>query len=219
MKNTKLVLYHGSKTPFKEPVYGEGKPYNDFGLGFYLTENIELANEWASSKDIDGITNKYELDLTGLKILDLTDGNYSILNWLAILIENRIFTKKTIFEINAANYILKNYMINYKDYDVIIGYRADDSYFSFTRYFLLNTITIGQLEEAMEPGNLGKQIVLKSKRAFDQIKYIETTRVQSNIYFPKKEKRDIDAKNRFEEIVSKKDSKTMYINQIMEKDS
>lgn len=43
----KLILYHG--TPNKEvvPVYGGGNDRHDYGRGFYLTESIELAKEWA----------------------------------------------------------------------------------------------------------------------------------------------------------------------------
>ena len=50
------------------------------------------------------------------------------------------------------------------EYDVIIGYRADDSYFSFAKDFINNTISVEQLAEAMRLGELGIQIVLKSER-------------------------------------------------------
>ena len=48
-----MRIYHGSKDIIKIPLYGYGKKYNDYGLGFYCTENIELAKEWAV--DIDNI--------------------------------------------------------------------------------------------------------------------------------------------------------------------
>ena len=41
-----MILYHGSKDIIEKPIYGQGKKYNDYGLGFYCTDNIELAKEW-----------------------------------------------------------------------------------------------------------------------------------------------------------------------------
>ena len=42
-----MILYHGSDSIVKSPEYGKGKFYNDYGRGFYCTENKELAKEWA----------------------------------------------------------------------------------------------------------------------------------------------------------------------------
>ncbi|MCF0142741.1 MAG: DUF3990 domain-containing protein, partial [Parasporobacterium sp.] len=42
-----LTIYHGSQQIVEVPRFGMGKPYNDYGQGFYCTENIELAKEWA----------------------------------------------------------------------------------------------------------------------------------------------------------------------------
>lgn len=69
--NTK-ILYHWSKYTIDKPTLRGGKETNDYGYGFYRTENIEIANEWACQDNNDGYTNKYELDLTGLNVLDLT---------------------------------------------------------------------------------------------------------------------------------------------------
>lgn len=37
-----VILYHGS-TNIVEPRYGEGAKDNDYGMGFYCTEDIEMA--------------------------------------------------------------------------------------------------------------------------------------------------------------------------------
>lgn len=89
----KIIIYHGSSEIVKQPVYGKGKPYNDYGIGFYCTEHLELAKEWACTKNIDGFVNEYELDLTHLKVLHLSE--YSILHWLALLMVNRRFRIST----------------------------------------------------------------------------------------------------------------------------
>ena len=41
-----ITIYHGSPN-IVTTVFGEGKAYNDYGQGFYCTENLELAKEWA----------------------------------------------------------------------------------------------------------------------------------------------------------------------------
>lgn len=70
------TLYHGSKDIIEHPRYGAGKPYNDYGRGFYCTESLDLAKEWAVAVDRGGFANIYELDCAGLAILDLNGDEY-----------------------------------------------------------------------------------------------------------------------------------------------
>ena len=42
------TLYHGSQIILEKPEYGKGARNNDYGRGFYCTEEIELAREWAN---------------------------------------------------------------------------------------------------------------------------------------------------------------------------
>ena len=86
-----MDIYHGSPLIIEVPEFGKGNPMNDYGLGFYCTEDIELAKEWACKTPKDGFANKYSIDKTELDILNLTSGDWHILNWLAILLENRSF--------------------------------------------------------------------------------------------------------------------------------
>lgn len=196
--NTK-ILYHGSKEIIEKPTLRGGKESNDYGYGFYCTENIELANEWACPDNNDGYANKYELDMTGLNVLDLTRPEYNILNWMALLLQFRIPKGMTPNDEMAREYILKNFSIDLTKVDVIIGYRADDSYFSFARDFLKNTITIAQLSRAMELGKLGIQVVLHSEKAFEQLKYIESTIADNETYYTKRRARDLMAKEEYRE--------------------
>ena len=78
------ILYHGSDHIIERPKYGTGKPYNDYGLGFYCTENPNMAKEWGVGSDRDGYANQYQLDCDGLFILDLNDPQYTMLHWLTI---------------------------------------------------------------------------------------------------------------------------------------
>ena len=83
------------------------------------------------------------------------------------------------------------------EYDVIIGYRADDSYFSFAQDFVANVISLRQLDEAMHLGKLGEQIVLKSKKAFDRITFTDSIPAQKEEYFAKKMIRDKEARKAY----------------------
>lgn len=194
----KITVYHGSPKIIEKPVFGKGNPNNDYGLGFYCTENAELAKEWACSSETDGYANQYNIDLTDLSVLSLTGGEYHILNWLFVLLENRKFRIGGDIAKQAKKYIFKNFAVEYKGYDIIKGYRADDSYFSFANAFLNNTISVAQLEKAMVLGKLGEQIVVMSERAFGAIEFIDSTSAPKEIYFPKKLARDAAAREDFQ---------------------
>lgn len=165
----------------KQPLFGEGKKYNDYGRGFYCTKDIELAKEWACTEDIQGYANKYELNLIDLKVLDLSNNKYNILNWLAILMENRIVNLSTPLQKQARDYLIKNFLPDYKNYDVIIGYRADDAYFSFARAFVSNEISLSQLNIAMKLKKLGLQYCLKTKKAFNNLHFIDSIIADNSI--------------------------------------
>lgn len=194
-----MRLYHGSVNMIEEPEFGVGNSKNDYGQGFYCTKHIELAKEWACAENRDGFANEYELETDGLSIMNLSDARYHILNWLAILLENRTFVIERGLALTAKDYILSEFLPEYKNADVIRGYRADDSYFSFASAFLNNTITLEQLGKAMTLGKLGEQVVLKSKRSFAQLKYSRAILADNQIYYPKKAARDRSARESFRE--------------------
>lgn len=199
-----INIYHGSTQIIEFPTYGVGNPRNDYGLGFYCTENIELAKEWACTSEMNGYANQYELDMKRLSMLDLNNGIYHILNWLAILLDNRIFRIGGNIAFQGYQYIKDTFLPEYKQYDVIKGYRADDSYFTFAAAFLNNGISLSQLEKAMVLGKLGEQIVLKSEKSFDQIKFVNSFSAKKDIYYPQKMARDISARETFREEREKK---------------
>lgn len=195
----KLTIYHGSSKIIERPDFGTGNPHNDYGLGFYCTESMELAKEWASSTETDGFANQYQLNLTGLSTLSLTSGDYHILNWLSVLLENRRFRIDGAIAQQAKAYISENFSVDYKQYDIIRGYRADDSYFSFANAFLNNTISVTQLEKAMVLGKLGEQIVLISQKTFASIEFVNAIPAPNEIYLPKKLARDTAARKDFQQ--------------------
>lgn len=192
-----LIIYHGSQDIIEKPEYGKGKPYNDYGLGFYCTKVLELAKEWSCTSTSDGYVNKYILNTNGLKILNLQDEKYTILHWITLLLKNRTFEIKNEISAQAKDYLIKNYDVDISKYDVIIGYRADDSYFSFAQDFLNNGISVQKLAHAMKLGNLGEQIVIISKKAFNKLQYVESEPVSRDIYYKLRASRDKNARDEY----------------------
>ncbi len=193
-----MIIYHGSKDIIKKPEFGKGNSKNDYGIGFYCTESIELAKEWAcSDNETSGYANKYEINLENYKILDLRKDEYSILNWMAILLKFRTFDVNSHISVLAKDYLIKNFYLDVEEYDIIIGYRADDSYFSFARDFINNTISVKQLAYAMQLGELGIQIVLKSKKAFNGLKYLAYEEAEGKEYYTKRASRDKKARDSY----------------------
>ena len=195
-----IHIYHGSANIVEQPVFGGGKPYNDYGRGFYCTEHIELAKEWACSSGTDGYANHYQLDMDGLRVLNLNEAGFSILNWLTILLENRKFNVADGMPQRAKAYLLENFKIDYRDYDIIIGYRANDSYFSYASDFVNGTLSLHDLSEAMRLGKLGEQIVLKSKKAFEALTFVEAIKASREEYFGKYKSRDEEARNKYRQM-------------------
>lgn len=214
-----MRIYHGSDHILKTPEYGKGKKYNDYGQGFYCTQDIDLAREWSVEHERDGYVNTYELDDSDLRLLDLNSEKWCVLHWLAILLQNRRFELESPLAREACRYLKEYYMPDLSDADFIRGYRADDSYFSFAQDFLNNTISLSTLERAMKLGNLGEQIVLKSKKSFTRIVYEESSRAGAMNYFPKKEKRDKNAREDYRSLRGKPWRKgEIYMMQILERE-
>ena len=194
----KITLYHGSKNIIEKPTLRGGKETNDYGYGFYCTKEIQLANEWACPYNNDGYANEYLLDLEGLNVLDLSDKKYNILNWIALLLQYRMPKGLNPNDEQARDYIINNFSVDLTDIDVIIGYRADDSYFSFARDFVKNTITVSQLAKAMELGKLGIQVVLHSEKAFNNLTYVNSTIAENETYYTKRVARDLQAREEYQ---------------------
>jgi hypothetical protein len=189
-----MLLYHGSYEIVQQPIYGKGKVTNDYGRGFYLSPNYALGCEWSASSTKDGFVNSYELDLKNLSVLNLNDKQFSILHWLALLVKNRTFDITSQLMQEAKSYLLNNFLIDTAPFDVIVGYRADDSYFSFARDFLSSAIPLQQLQQAMKLGRLGLQYVLISPKAFNAISFIKAEQVDHTIYYSKRMTRDEKAR-------------------------
>lgn len=210
-----IILYHGSSAIVTKPSYGKGKIYNDYGQGFYCTEHLDLAREWACTEGVDGYVNRYEFNTNRLSILNLSSGEYSILHWLALLMNYRKLRLSTPVMVRGAAWLKEQFLIDLNGYDVIIGYRADDSYFSFARAFVNNEISLKQLSYAMKLGKLGEQFVLKSPDAFEKIRFLSCETVDCTLYYTRRKARDEKARSDFIAELGREDLDGLYMRDII----
>lgn len=209
-----ITVYHGSQQIVTSPEFGKGKKNNDFGFGFYCTESNELAKEWAVSSLNNGFSNRYSLDTEFLNVLNLNSPEYTILNWIAVLVEHRLFAIKTPVANRAKRYLIDNFSVNVNAYDIITGYRADDSYFDYAEAFLNNGISVEQLSGAMKLGKLGEQIVIKSQFAFSKLKFEGFDVAEKDKYYVLRKARDDEANKLYYEILEE-ESDGLYMLDIM----
>ncbi len=191
----KRMIYHGSEVIIKEIESFKGNVHNDYGMGFYCCSKLDIANEWAAKKTGHGFVNVYEIRDDRLKILDLTKPPYdNVLYWITLLMNNRVLSSSLKENYpRELEYLKKNYLIDISEYDIIIGYRADDSYFHFPEAFVRSEITLESLNEIFKAGKLGKQYVIKSNRALKLLKfvnYIEVYEKAKEDYYNRKKDAD-----------------------------
>lgn len=164
----KIILYHGTPNKIVAPKYGGGDDKHDYGRGFYLTENVELAKEWAVCRpnEENGWVHEYELECDDLKILDFQEKD--VLAWLAELMKHRDAADSKRYRMLSAKFIGK-YGIDTSQYDVIKGWRANASYFYIAKEFVRDNIDIDILEDLLSLGGLGIQYCIKSEKAYSKL--------------------------------------------------
>ncbi len=198
----KIILFHGTPEKVVVPTYGYGDEKHDYGKGFYLTENIELAKEWAVCRpnDNNGWVHKFEFDITDLKILDFQEKN--VLSWLAELMKHRDAADSKRYRMLAKQFIEK-YGIDTSGYDVIKGWRANASYFYIAKEFVKDNIDMDILEELLSLGGLGIQYCIKSEFAYSKLYELkeEVLSVSYDEFNEKYNHRDAMARKRMKDLV------------------
>lgn len=196
-----MVLFHGSDKIIINPSKEGGRPNNDYGQGFYCTEHLDLAREWACSEASTAFVSHYSLvPELELKVCDLQGPGYHVLNWLAVLLKHRVFDITFEFLAAIKEYILEEFLPDLSGFDIIKGYRADDSYFGIARAFLQGSIPLEKLAEALRLGKLGEQTFIQSEKAFEALTFVSAEPVDKSIYLPKRLKRDTDARDAFKQM-------------------
>ena len=148
----KIKVYHGSNCEVKEPSLSYGREDADFGIGFYVTTDVEMAEKWAARRH-NPIINVYEVDLDSLNGLEfgLNKG------WLDFVVRNRSGNKRI--------------EIDLSDTDYIKGATADDRLFAVVEQYESNLLDVDTAIKAMNAMQIGEQIALVSAESIDNLKF------------------------------------------------
>lgn len=197
-----LILYHGTSARVVVPTFGLGEDKHDYGRGFYLTDDINLAKEWAVCRpdETNGWVHAFLLDLDGLRMLDFQ--TLDILAWLAELMKHRDAANSRRYRMLASQFITR-YGIDTEGVDVIRGWRANASYFYIAREFVRDNIDIEILEELLMLGGLGIQYCVKSERAFAQLRELadSPTKIPYDEFNARYNERDAQARARMRDLI------------------
>lgn len=182
----KLIVYHGSDNIIDKPKHNGGRKFSDFGLGFYITTNIEMAKSWSTrKKDKPAYVNKYMLNTEKLKSLtfDLD------LDWILFIAYNRgLLMNKEVKNILDEKYT------SIDEYDVIIGPTADDRMFDTLNLFFSNNITLEHCIQSLNSMDLDIQYNIRSTDGISSISYMKSIELD-----------DMDKEYYSNEIKAKKD--------------
>lgn len=198
----KLILFHGTPNRIVVPTFGKGEEKHDYGQGFYLSESIDLAKEWAVCRPNEekGWVHKYELETDGLRILDFQEKG--VLPWLAELMKHRDAADSKRYRMLAKKFIEK-YGIDTDAYDVIRGWRANASYFYIAKEFVRDNIDMDILEELLSLGGLGIQYCIKTELAYSGLHEVEEDLLEVPYaeFNEKYNQRDLTARQKMRELV------------------
>ncbi len=209
---TKIVLYHGSPNKKITPTFGYGEEKHDYGKGFYLSEDRELAKEWAVCRpnEQNGWLHQYELEMDDLKVLDFE--KLGILSWLAELMKHRDASDSKRYRVLAKKFVQK-YGLDTVGFDVIKGWRADASYFFIAKEFVRDNVDIDILERLLRLGDLGIQYCIKSKKAYSKLKEIPNSllSVSYDEFNKKYNQRDIEARTNMRNLINSDENKVIKV--------
>ena len=204
--NQAITVFHGSLCKTLAPEYGMGKSYHDYGKGFYATEDKALAYEWAVSLSTgeNGYCHAFSLDMSELRCLSI-DAAEDILSWMAILMRHRPGTDSRRWDLIQQRFIEK-YYIDVEAYDVVIGYRANDSYLAIAKQFARGEIGVGILGRLLKLGSFGVQVCVKSKLAYTRLRHLEASEVDYSQYHAQFISRDEESRRRMRELINSPDN-------------
>ena len=198
----KVILFHGTPAETVVPTYGLGDEKHDYGKGFYLTEDIELAKEWAVCRPDkqNGWVHKFALELDGLRILDFQ--KLDVLAWIAELMKHRHASDSKRYRVLSAKFI-DRYGVDTEGYDVIKGWRANASYFYIAKEFVRDNVDVEILEDLLSLGGLGIQYCLKTPKAYENLEedYDGIIKVDYDEFNVKYNQRDAAARDKMRSLI------------------
>lgn len=196
-----MILYHGSPEKIVTPTFGLGEERHDYGKGFYLTADLDLAKEWAVCRPEteSGYVHTFDFDTKDLFIFDYE--KESVLCWLSELMKHREAADSKRYRMLASKFIEK-FGKDTSSADVIKGWRANASYFYIAKAFVRDEVDVDILEELMQLGGLGIQWCIKSEKAYKHLKKIgELIPVDYHEFNAKYNERDSNARIKMKELI------------------
>lgn len=149
---SKLTVYHGSSTEVREPSLKYGRADADFGIGFYVTTNLQMAEKWACRKK-KSVVNEYVLD-TGR----LNEYRFPLdKEWLDFVIQNR-----------------SGYTPFAYDNDMLIGATADDRLFATIEQYEEGFIDAETAVDVLNCIKIGEQICLRTESALKNLTFVKS---------------------------------------------
>jgi hypothetical protein len=203
-----ITLYHGTANKIVVPTFGLGNEKHDYGKGFYLTEDKELAKEWAvcQPNKQNGWLHKYELETEGLNILDFSE--LDVLSWLAELMKHRAAADSKRYRM-LANKFIDKYGVDTSGFDVIKGWRANASYFFIAKEFVRDNVDLDILEKLLFLGGLGIQYCIKTEKAYSHLKEVSDSVLPVDYleFNEKYNSRDIEARKNMRTLIDSDENK------------
>lgn len=152
---SKLRVYHGSYCEVNKPSFDNGRIDADFGIGFYVTPDIMMAEKWACRKK-KPIINEYILDID-----KLSEYSFSLdEEWLDFVIQNR----------NGDDTDFSPY-----DFDILKGATADDKLFATIEQYESGFIDSETAVEVLNCMKIGQQICIRTKKGLENLHFIKST--------------------------------------------
>lgn len=192
-----MIVYHGNDKIIDSPKITNDTARGDYGLGFYCTMDENTAREWACTYTQSGYVNKYEFTPGNLKMIDLCDGNYTFLSWLAILLKYRSMDMKSTLTMERRDYIVKNFLPDIEGVDVIKGIRADNTNFYIAKQFLNNAVSISTLKDSIGRTEAEAEVVLCSDKALSRMMFLKAEPVLWQAYFSPAVEKDLSLRQNF----------------------
>lgn len=207
-KTDSFVLYHGSKKGIVGNIRPISSAYCDFGKGFYMgtdpAQPLTLICDEKAPKFYS-----VSVDLSGLKILNVEVG----LDWALMIAYYRGYMKAY-----KDTEIYNKYAHMADDYDMIVGYVANERMYKVMTRFFEKEITDEALLNSLSVLDLGKQYVAISQKACDRVKILTETplnKLELKILEDKSIRRREEGITLTEDILVKYRRKGKYFDEIM----
>ncbi len=156
----KMILFHGSNVKVDKPKIIPSKRLLDFGMGFYLTSDLEQAKKWAVRT-----TNRREEGMPTVSIFTIEEKELENLNvlkfcgadkaWLRYISANR--TDKSAVDF----------------FDIVIGPVANDQAIRTVNNYIKGYFSEDIAIQLLLPQNLKDQYTFKTENALSKLKFKE----------------------------------------------